>query len=193
MDNLRGGLAGLNVGNGDAVGIIANNRVEWAVAAFASYGLGARFVPMYEAELIHVWEYIIRDSSIKVLFVSKPEIYEKVKGLEADIPTLEKILLIEGDGEGTMAGLEETVQAHPIPAIHPDPDELIRTQGIKDLISNKIVTFLKGKYGGYEIPRKFIYLSENFTLENGMLTQTMKVKRRVVLEKYKEEIEAQYK
>jgi len=32
MDNLRGGLAGLGIGKDDVVGIIANNRVEWAVA-----------------------------------------------------------------------------------------------------------------------------------------------------------------
>jgi len=53
------------------VGLIANNRVEWAVAAFAAYGLGARFIPMYESELLHVWEYIITDSAVKVLLVSK--------------------------------------------------------------------------------------------------------------------------
>jgi len=132
VDNLRAGLAGLNVGKDDAVGIIANNRTEWAIAAFASYGLGARFVPMYEAELEHVWKYIIKDSSVKVLFVSKPEIYEKVKGFEADIPTLEKVLLIEGDGKDTMAELEKTGQTHPIPAIHPGPDDiavLIYTSG----------------------------------------------------------------
>ena len=90
VDNLRGGLAQLGIGKGDAIGIIANNRVEWAVAAFATYGLGGRYIPMYEAELIHVWQYIIRDSSVKVLFVSKPEIYEKLKPFEKAIPTLKK-------------------------------------------------------------------------------------------------------
>jgi len=55
VDNLRGGLARQGIGKGDAVGLIANNSVEWAVAAFAAYGLGARFIPMYESELLHVW------------------------------------------------------------------------------------------------------------------------------------------
>jgi long-chain acyl-CoA synthetase len=48
---LRGGLAQLGIEKGDAVGIIANNRVEWAVACYAAYGLAGRYVPMYEAEL----------------------------------------------------------------------------------------------------------------------------------------------
>jgi long-chain acyl-CoA synthetase len=60
------------------------------------------------------------------------------------------------------------------------------------MISNDIIDTLKKKYGGYEIPQKFIYLAESFTLENGMMTQTMKLKRRVIIEKYKDQIEALY-
>jgi long-chain acyl-CoA synthetase len=55
----------LGVQRGDAVGIIANNRTEWAIAAFATYGLGGRFIPMYENELEKIWKYIINDSGIK--------------------------------------------------------------------------------------------------------------------------------
>lgn len=40
---------------------------------FATLGLGGRFVPIYEVELPHIWEYIVKDSDIKVLFVSKQE------------------------------------------------------------------------------------------------------------------------
>lgn len=50
-----------------------------------------------------------------------------------------------------------------------------------------------GKYGRYEIPQKFIFLADDFTLENGMLTQTMKLKRRVVFENYNSTIEELYK
>ena len=60
------------------------------------------------------------------------------------------------------------------------------------MISNAITEGLKGKFGGYEIPRKFIFLPETFSSENGMLTQTMKLKRRNVLERYMPEIEALY-
>jgi len=86
IDNLRAGLAQLGVGEGDAVGIIANNRLEWIVAAFAAWGRIARYVPMYEAELVQIWKYIITDSQIKVLFVSKLEIYEKSKIFRKTFP-----------------------------------------------------------------------------------------------------------
>ena len=132
VDNLRGGLARLGIGKDSVVGIIANNRMEWAVAHFATLGLGGRFVPMYEAELLHTWEYIIRDSGVKVLFVSKQEVLDKVKDFPAGIPALQKIILIEGSGKDTMAELEKIGEGNPVPAVHPHPDDiavLIYTSG----------------------------------------------------------------
>jgi long-subunit acyl-CoA synthetase (AMP-forming) len=38
---------GLGIGKGDRVAIVSENRVEWAVAAYATYGLEAAFVPTY--------------------------------------------------------------------------------------------------------------------------------------------------
>ena len=50
VDEVRAGLAACGVGRGDRVGCVADNRVEWAASAHATYGLGAQFVPMYEAQ-----------------------------------------------------------------------------------------------------------------------------------------------
>ena len=132
VDNLRGGLTRQGIGKGDAVGLIANNRVEWAVAAFAAYGLGVRFIPMYESELLHVWEYIITDSAVKVLLVSKQDIYDKIKNFTEKIPTLQKIFVIDATGPGTMTELESVGQENPMPSLHPNPDDiavLIYTSG----------------------------------------------------------------
>lgn len=51
VDRCRAALAGLGVGRGDTVGIISNNRAEWAVCAYATYSLGGVFVPMYEEQV----------------------------------------------------------------------------------------------------------------------------------------------
>src|SRR6056297_1742815 len=77
IENFRGGLATLGVKKGDAVGGIFNNRIEYAVCCFATYGLGARWVPMYLKERTQVWKYIINDANIKVLIVNDDEVYEK--------------------------------------------------------------------------------------------------------------------
>ena len=132
IDAVRAGLKKLGVGPGDAVGLIANNRVEWAIAAFATYGLRARFVPMYEAELPHIWKYILADADVRVLFVSKPDILEKVKPFQADLPKLEHFVLIDGDGPGSLRALEEAGRQAPVPAEKPTPQEtacLIYTSG----------------------------------------------------------------
>jgi len=132
IDNARGGLAALGIGKGDAVGIIANNRPEWAVLAFATFGRNASYVPMYEKELEKIWKYIIRDSGLKFLIVSKPDIYEKVKGFPAEIPTLEKIYVIESDRENSLAALEKLGAEKPAPPLIPHHDDiavLIYTSG----------------------------------------------------------------
>jgi len=131
-DNLRAGLKQIGIGRGDAVGIIANNCPEWAVTAFAAYGREARFVPMYEAELVKIWRYIVADAGVKVLFVSKKSIYEKVKDFPNQIDTLQKIVLMEGEGPGTMSELEAMGSMKPIPSTQPGPYDtavLIYTSG----------------------------------------------------------------
>ncbi|HPI93896.1 MAG TPA: long-chain fatty acid--CoA ligase [Deltaproteobacteria bacterium] len=132
VDNVRAGLASLGIKKGDAVGIIANNRTEWAICAFATYGLSARWVPMYEAELASVWKYIVSDSGIKVLFCSKPAVLDKVKDFPKDIKTLQKLILVEGAGKDTMEELERIGAKQPVPVNKPGPDDiasLIYTSG----------------------------------------------------------------
>ena len=70
--------------------------------------------------------------------------------------------------------------------------ELIRLEQIQVLISKEIQNQLKKRIGSYEIPKKFIFLDEAFTVDNKMLTQTFKLKRRNVLAKYGELIEKLY-
>ncbi len=132
VNNLRAGLFAIGVQAGDTVGIIANNRKEWLIGEMATQGLGAAYVPMYEKELVSMWKYIIKDAEIKILFVSKPEVLEKVKNFPAEIPTLKHIFLIEGTGENSMEALEKKGAGKPVPSIKPkatDVAVLIYTSG----------------------------------------------------------------
>lgn len=124
VDAVRGGLAQLGVERGQMVGIISNNRLEWAVAHFATLGRGACWVPMYEAELAATWEHILKDSAVEVLFISKAAVYEKVKVFLERLPSLRKVILLEGEGDDTLAGLEALGRAHPVAPVQPAPSDL---------------------------------------------------------------------
>jgi long-chain acyl-CoA synthetase len=132
IDNLRAGLAQHGITAGDAVGIIANNSTEWAVAAFATFGLGGRFIPMYEKELPKIWKHIIKDSSLKVLFVANDSIYNAITEIRDEIPELEQLYIIDGPAGITMKDLEQEGQSSPLEAIVPKPTDtavLIYTSG----------------------------------------------------------------
>ncbi len=132
VDDLRAALDQLGIQSGDSVGIIANNRVEWAVAAFATYGLGGRFIPMYEKELAKTWEFIINDSGIKALFAANDTVYNQVVQFRDRTPNLEHLFVIDGDTTDNMARLEAKGRQHPVGTIHPKPEDialLIYTSG----------------------------------------------------------------
>lgn len=157
INHARAGLAQAGIREGDYVGIIANNRPEWAVLSYATYGRNARFVPMYEKERTRTWQYIITDSTVKVLIVSSREIYDKVKGFLKEIPTLEKIFIIDAEGENSLKALENAGAKNPVGPIIPNPDDiavLIYTSGTTGdpkgvLLSHGNLTY--ASRGGYKI------------------------------------------
>jgi long-chain acyl-CoA synthetase len=91
VDDQRARLHELGIKRGDRVGVIAANCVEWAALAYATYGLGAALVPMYESQSEADWEYIVRDSATKVLWVGSEAILERTARFARSIPTLEHV------------------------------------------------------------------------------------------------------
>ncbi|TFH31066.1 MAG: long-chain fatty acid--CoA ligase, partial [Promethearchaeota archaeon] len=127
----------------------------------------------------------------KYVHPSEIEQYSKL------LPWIANIMLY-GDG-----------RSHNVALIVPNPDylagyakkhginktyeQLVNDSDIQAKITEILIAHLKTKFGGYEIPKNFAFLTEDFTLENRMLTQTMKLKRRRVLERYGDLIETLYK
>lgn len=72
------------------------------------------------------------------------------------------------------------------------PGDLTRNPAVQEMIAASIQEHLKGKFGGYEVPKKFVLLEEGFNVENGLLTQTLKLKRRKVIEQYADRIDGAY-
>ncbi|WP_437827170.1 AMP-dependent synthetase/ligase [Sorangium sp. So ce1153] len=97
----RGGLASLGVQRGDRVAIISNNRVEWAVAAYACFSMGVAIVPMYEAQLPSEWAFIINDCEAVAAVIATPQLHEKCRDLPEKAPSLKHVVcLFEPQGAG---------------------------------------------------------------------------------------------
>jgi long-chain acyl-CoA synthetase len=126
VDAVRGALAASGVAKGDTVSVIANNRVEWAVCAYATYGRAASYCPMYESQLIKDWEYIIRDSSTKLLFVANKGIYDQVRPLVDSVESLKRVIFFDGDAghEDSLASFMAEGKKNPVPNEHPKPEDL---------------------------------------------------------------------
>src|SRR3984957_12822481 len=96
VERFRGGLASLGVKRGDNVACVSNNRVEWAVAAYACYSLGAAFVPMYEAQKPKEWEFIVRDCEATLLIAANDKVFGRSRALLDSVPSLANIVLLDG-------------------------------------------------------------------------------------------------
>jgi long-chain acyl-CoA synthetase len=121
VDGARAALASMGVERGDRVAIIANNRLEWAVCAYATYTRAAVYVPMYEAQLDKDWHYILRDSGAKVCFVSNDAVERRVRGLQADLPSLVHVINLEGPRYGEL--LDKTAA---VPSTSPADDDIAK-------------------------------------------------------------------
>ncbi len=86
-----------NIMKHDRVAIISNNRVEWAVAMYATMSLGAQVVPLYESQQEKDWKYILEDSRAKLLLVANEKIREQVKWYPENIGCVENILVLDRD------------------------------------------------------------------------------------------------
>lgn len=126
VDAARSGLSSLGVSKGDKVCIISNNRVEWAVLAYATYSLGAAFVPMYEAQHTEEWEFIVDDCGGKVLIAANRAIFGKVKALPEKISSLKHVLCLEGEASDatSFAHLLEEGKKSQVEPIFPESSEL---------------------------------------------------------------------
>src|SRR6218665_396847 len=126
VDDLRGGLAKLGVTAGDRVAVISNNRYEWAVGAYATYTLGAAYVPMYEQQQEKEWQYILNDCGAKLVFVATDAIAKKISALKPSLPALEHVIRFTGGEQDadSFAGLLSQGSASPQPAAAPKPTEL---------------------------------------------------------------------
>ncbi len=98
VNSLSAGLLQLGVSGGgltpdsaDKIAIISNNRPEWLFADMAVQQTGAVLVPLYPTTNPLEIEFILNDAAVKYIFVSSENLYEKIKAISANVPSLQAI------------------------------------------------------------------------------------------------------
>lgn len=126
VDDFRAGLAKLGVSPGDKVAVIADNRLEWAVGCYATYGLGASYVPMYQAQKADEWQFILGDCEAKVCLCANRQIFDQISAMKEALPALEHVIDLDGpeSDPSSYAAVLKSGAAEPVPPRHPDSEEI---------------------------------------------------------------------
>lgn len=96
VDRMSRGLIAKGMGAGDKVALIAhNNRCEWNVMDHAIMQAGGIDVPIYPTMTPDDYIYILNHSESKFCFVSNEELYQKVSGIQDQVPSLEGVYTFE--------------------------------------------------------------------------------------------------
>ncbi len=90
-NSLAYGLLNLDIKRGDKIAVISLNRPEWNIVDMGISKTGAINVPIYPNITTSDYEYILKDSGAKYIFVGSEEILEKVDSLVDKIEALEGI------------------------------------------------------------------------------------------------------
>lgn len=89
----------------------------------------------------------------------------------------------------SVRALEAYAQKHDI--AYSGVDDLLKNPLIHKLIEERIAVQQRGM-ANYEIVKRFSLISKNFAIETGELTNTLKIRRAVVMQKYKSIIDEMY-
>ena len=104
------GLRELGIAPGEKVSILAETRLEWALADYACLCARATDVPLYPSLPAGQLEYILRDSGTVAVFCSTADQVAKIRAVRARLASLRHVIVFDaaagGDGVVTLAELE---------------------------------------------------------------------------------------
>ncbi|HWN92485.1 MAG TPA: AMP-binding protein, partial [Verrucomicrobiae bacterium] len=93
---LSAGLVALGRRPGEAVGILSASRAEWVQADFAVFTAGCVTIPIYPTYPPDLIQYLVNDAGVKTLIVEDPSQLAKVLEVDAAMPGLEQIVVVQG-------------------------------------------------------------------------------------------------
>ncbi len=89
------GLIAHGIEPGDKVGLVSSNRVEWNIMDIAIQQVGAIGVPIYPNISTKDYQYIFNDAGITLCCTGTDELYEKIKSIQPELPTLKYLFAFD--------------------------------------------------------------------------------------------------
>ncbi|MFX0537293.1 AMP-dependent synthetase/ligase [Ornithinimicrobium sp. Y1847] len=131
---LARGLVAAGVESGDRVAIMSRTRLEWMVADFALWSVGAVPVPVYETSSRDQVAWILQDSGAVAMFVEDQALMALTATLREELPALRDVWQIDAGAiaELTAAGAdvpEDVVHARRTTVSRADLATIIYTSG----------------------------------------------------------------
>jgi len=94
---IAGGLAGLGIGVGECVCILAQTRLEWVLCDVGLVLAGAVSVPIYPSSTPEQCAFIVKDSGARTVIAEDAAQLDKLVPLLAQIPNLRLVLMDGGE------------------------------------------------------------------------------------------------
>jgi long-chain acyl-CoA synthetase len=71
------------------------------------------------------------------------------------------------------------------------PDSLVKNEKVREMLDGVVATAMES-FSRFEAVKKYLLMTKEFTIEDGTLTPTLKIKKRIVEERLKDQIDALY-
>ena len=209
IQNVSRGLLAKGVEKGEHVGIISFNRPEWNYIDLGLQQIGAINVPIYPNISKEAYQFILNDAGIKKLFIEDQELFNIIKDIKSEVNGLEEIYTFEPvEAAAHWSEVTQAATAAYDEQIEQRKSELKKwcqqhgvTWGSQDDVVQKervirrydqIVNEKNEAFNHTEQVKEFRLVADEWTVENGVLTPTQKVKRPVIKEKYEDLINEMY-
>lgn len=122
---IAGGLNSLGIKRGDTASLLMNNRSDLIPTDLAVVSLGAVPFSIYQTSSPEQIEYVLKDSAASVIVI-EPEFLPNLNEIKGNLPELEHVIVLGGDG-GTM-GYDELLKVDP----DFDPEPIASEVGLED-------------------------------------------------------------
>src|SRR5579864_1548290 len=105
VTDLARGLRALDLKRGDRVGLVSENRPEWAIADLAIMSAGGVTVPAYTTHTIEDHRYLLANSGARAVIVSTAALAQRVLPAADQVDSVAQVVVMEEPAGGQVSAI----------------------------------------------------------------------------------------